>query len=88
MLAATTLRVFLEVRPIAYGMKPYQARTPRQSPRMANIRNREGEYDKRGSWEDTWHLSLGGILYPGGVLTPGSNRGRLVQHVSGKWVED
>ena len=79
--------VFLEVRPIAYGLKPYQARTPRQSPRMANIRNREGEYDKRGSWEDTWHLSLGGILYPGGVLTPGSNRGRLVQHISGKWVE-
>jgi hypothetical protein len=105
---------FLEVRQTAFVMKPYEAKTPRQSPRMANIRNSEGEYDKRtrgeydknnregehdnkyaeksrgdnrGSWEETWHLSLGNILYPGGVLTPGSNRGRLVRHISGKWVE-
>ena len=55
---------FLEARPVGFNLQLYRAKTPRQNPRWANIRNNEGEYDKRGSWEDRWRLSLGCILHP------------------------
>ena len=73
---------FLEVRPTALNLQIYTAKTPRQNAHWANIRNREGEYDRRGSWEDSWRLSLGGILYPK------SSKGRVHRHVSGRWIEN
>jgi hypothetical protein len=72
---------FLPVRPVAFNLQPYKARTPRQHARLANIRNSENEHDPRGAWEESWRLSLGGILYQK------ASRGQLKAHMSGAQVE-
>ncbi len=74
---------FLEVRPVGFNLQLYRAKTPRQNPHWANIRNNQGEYDKRGSWEDTWGLSLGSILHRK------ANKGLLIRRgKSGNWIEE
>lgn len=72
---------FLDVRPLAISMQRYKARTPRQNPRWANIRNSENEHDPRGAWEEGWRLSLGGILHQK------ASRGQLKARMSGAQVE-